>query len=148
MKKFIIGCAMLAISAMGFAATETFQVTMNILAALTITEVQPLVFEDVEFGTGTTLTTAPTDASNSARFTLSGEASTNILVSVADIDMTDGSDTIPVNNWVITDETSSAITALDGTGARTVWVGADATVEATDAVGAYAGTATLTAVYN
>lgn len=148
MKKFIIGCAMLAISAAGFAATEAFQVTMNIFAALSITEVQPLVFANTEFGTATTLTTLPTDAANSARFILAGDPSHNILVSVADINMVNGADTIPVNNWVITDEASAAITALDGAGARTVWVGADATLAGTEAVGAYAGTATLTAVYN
>lgn len=153
MKKVFIGF-MIFLTGKAIAATETFEATLELLAAINITEVQALAFPDTEAGTAGTLVVAPADAT-AAVFSATGSASANIAVSVGDINMTDGTDNIPVATWVfggnLVDggDGNNGTGSFDGTGnIADMRVGATATLGGTEGAGSYAGTATFTVVYN
>ena len=148
MKKLLFLLALTGMFSVNLMAVdEVFNVTMSLIAPIVITETQALSFPDTVVGTTQSVTVAPADAT-SARFSLSGNANDNISLSVADTTITDGTTTIDINTYVITDDVGSAITTLDASGARLVRIGANADVDAADAQASYTGTATLTVVYN
>jgi hypothetical protein len=128
-------------------ADEPFNVSMNLVAPIAITENNALIFPNTIEGTGQTVVVATGDAGNAADFSVTGEASTNVTVSVLDASVTlngPGPSTIIVDTWTFA---PGASTAFDGGGALSIQVGASATVEAADPAGAYTGATTLRVVY-
>ncbi len=149
MKRLLIALLfILSVPTTIFATDENFDITMNLLASIAITETQALSFPDTAVVSVPGTVVVDSMDGTSARFDVTGSASENIAVSVGDVVITDGSTDIEINTWTITDQTGAAITAFDGSGDRTVHVGATANLEVEDAAGAYTGSATLTVVYN
>jgi hypothetical protein len=127
-----------------FATDEAFNVTMDLLTTIVITETQALSFPSQNEQSAATYTVLPADGT-AATFTIAGEPSTAVTISVveASINITDGTDNILIDNWAFDDNNPT----LTAGGAGSVRVGADATTDITDDAASYTGTATLRIVY-
>ena len=156
--------ALVAASAFGFAASlataafaapETFDASANIQAAIALTNVANLDFANIipdATNSGTVLvdsagarTCAPvlacSGSTTAAEFSVSGEdGSTYSITLPAAANITSGSDTMLVNNFVSSVGASSVLTG----GADTFAIGATLNVGAAQAVGSYTGTFSVT----
>lgn len=143
------------------AVDTTFNATMSILTALTVAKNADLAFGNYEAGIATVVTVAPGSAGVANFDITAGAATTAVTISVVEpsINMITGagalpSEQIPVNNWTFG---GVGVTDLGGgTGSLTtdalgqftgIEVGGDATLDGTDVVGAYSGSATFRVVY-
>ena len=134
-----------------YAADESFQVSIRILTALSISENQALSFPTTEATSSTqTVTVAPSD-STAASFDIDGESGGAISASIAETNLalTNGSTTITIDSF-----TFGGSCAADGTGTLTGGtlsgcnVGATATIPANPTNGTYYGNLTLRVLYN
>ena len=133
------------------AADESFNASIQILTALNITEQSALSFPDTESKTTSqTAVVAATDA-GAASFDITGEASSNIVSSIveSDLSMTQGSTTITINTFTFGGSLASDGTATtDGSGSLTgANVGATANIPANAESGTYSGALTFRVVY-
>jgi hypothetical protein len=153
----LIGAAAPALAGSGNPASDTAQASATVVAPLTVTKVDDLVFGKVvqpTSGSGTatiaalsgataslTGLTAPSgQTTNPAKFTITGDATTTWTASVSTLStLSDGaSHTIPI---VLSNST------LTGSPA-TVYVGGQITVASTDTPATYTGSITVSANYN
>ena len=154
--KIPIGIILLVISGLifsmaGYATDESFQVSIRIQAAITISENQALSFPDTEAtASSQTVTVAPSDGT-SASFDIAGDSNLAITVSVseASIGLSNGPTTITIDNF-----TFGGSCNADGTGTLSSGslagckVGASASIPANPTSGSYTGTLTFRVLYN
>lgn len=160
-KKSIGICGATALIALSFgkevaqAASDTATATMNVLTAISISQVSNLVFNDAEQGaTSETIAPGSSEDANNASFAVSGEASTAYTITLpadATIVMQTGgggaNETIAVDSFV-SNPAAGANGLLDGTGNQNLFVGATrAALGASQVAGAYTDTFTVTVVY-
>jgi hypothetical protein len=130
-----------------FAADESFDATITILPAVSITEVKGLTFGDVLSTNASQTVTIDGDNvdTRAAHFTVTGHTvQANFSVLEASIVMTFGGGAdITVNAFTIS-QASAILSGAD----TDVYVGGTATINADQVAGTYTGAATFQAIYN
>ena len=134
-------------------------VTADVQQPITVTKTNDLAFGTVFPGLNKTI--AVTDA-GAAAFTIAGQASANVnLTFTIPATISSGGNTMPIASWsarhntansaaagtTFTPSASATSTALNGSGALYVFVGATAQPAVAQAAGTYTGTLTMTVVY-
>jgi hypothetical protein len=157
MKNLIFAAILLLIvSSLSFAQTAT--VTATVITQLTITKTNDLAIGNV--GKGTTKTVL-SSAPEAASFTITGEASTPTVVTVAfPANLSDGTNTMsftgqtPIYNTSNTQTGASTFAGLTGGTASTftdgslyIWMGGGVTATAGQVAGNYTGTINVSVVY-
>ncbi len=157
MSKLIkLGVLLFTITVLGYAqpASTTANITANVNATLTITRTADLTIGAVNQGQTRTITSLTAGA---ATFTVTGAANASTTVTVTfPSELTFGTNTmpfagqIPRYNSVATQTSSIAFPDLTGgtatsnaSGNLFLWVGGGVTASASQAVGAYTGTLTV-----
>lgn len=149
----LITAALASTSAL--ATDASFNATMQLLSAISVTNTQGLSFADTAAGGNINITTTPTDA-NAATFTATGEANTAVTGSITTANITmqtggGGSADKEINvTWFAFggDMDAAGAATFDGAGAlNNLRVGGTAQVESDDIAGAYSGTGTFRLVY-
>jgi hypothetical protein len=129
------------------AATQAFNIALNLFAAITITKVQNLTFPDQTItGSAFNVVVASTDA-GAATFNATGSNNRNITRSVVEASINMSAPGV-TGNIAVDSFTLSGPTAFNGSGNATgLKVGGTAHVLATSADGDYTGSATFRLVY-
>jgi hypothetical protein len=147
----ILMMAGLIFSITGYATDESFQVSIRILTALSISENQALSFPDTTATASIqTVTVAPTDGT-AASFDIAGDSNLAITASISEtsVGLTNGSTTITIDTF-----TFGGSCNADGTGTLSSGslagckVGASASIPANPTSGSYTGTLTFRVLYN
>lgn len=157
MKNLIYAAVLLlVVSSLSFGQTATVTATVN--AVLSITTTNNLAIGNVVKGTTKTILS---NAANAAAFTVTGEPSTQTILSVTfPANLTSGANNLPftgqtpIYNTVADQATATAYAALTGgtattnaTGDLYVYVGGGVTAAVAQASGNYAGTINVNVVY-
>ena len=135
-----------------YAADESFQASIRILTALSITEQSALSFPDTEASASAqNVVIAPT-GTGAAVFNIAGEASRPVTASIvqSNLQITNGSTTVTIGSFTFGGGLSSSGTGtLNGSGQLTgAGVGATAAIPANPQAGVYSGSLTFRVVYN
>ncbi len=152
--RLALGLSLVGVFTNAHATDEPFNVSMTLLAPLTITELTALSFVDTNAGSATTVVTAPSDAL-AASFSATGtplDSATGSVVE-ASITMTTGgggaTEQIVVDTFTTGGDMDAAgATTFDAAGnIADLRVGGTANIDATDVAGIYSGTATFRLIY-
>ena len=149
----VIAISALLLGTSAYAVDESFNVSITILTAITITESGTgLDFGNLPTSTSAqTVTVSPGD-SGAATFDIAGEPNGTVTVSVAEssVNLAGPGTNIVVDTFTVDGTNcSGGAGTLDGSGNLTTCsVGATANVNANQTTGSYSGTATLQVIYN
>ena len=158
MKKYIFPMiAAISIPGIAGAVTVNGAASVVILSVISASQTQAMNFGTVLPGaaagvvtlssagaaTSPTLTTSGT--ATAGRFTITAQGSTVLNITFGDGTVTNGSDSMAINNF--TSSSTPASNTTDASGNLTLDVGADLNVGANQAAGTYTGTYTVTVSY-
>jgi hypothetical protein len=146
------------LSLTGTAGAQTINVTATVQVPITVTGAQDLNFGNVIQGVPSTIDAT---AAAAGRFDVTGSPSTGVNMSFAlPTNLTSGANNLPIGSWTgnwstVASPTGTGFTPSGGSTAATtsaggnlfVFVGATVSPGAAQALGAYAGTVTLTVIY-
>lgn len=152
----------LAASASSFAQVTdnaTADVTANLRKGLSITKDTDLSFGVVQQNPDNSASATVTPG-NGAQFTVSGNGSTSVNVTVSDATLTLSDPAVTVSSWVmhVTDTTPyvsgsniltgvNGSTTLSGSGQKVLWLGASLTATTSATSGSKTGTITVSVAY-
>ncbi len=152
MKKKLLYTGLILTSAAAVATDEIFDVTMKLLAPITITELTSLVFPNTQAGVASDVVVATADA-GAASFSATGSANVAYTASVVETSIVmqkDGNSGGDAAKEIVVDTFSvdQGAGTFDGSGNATgLKAGATAHVLVNDIAGDYSSTATFRVVY-
>ena len=164
MKLFLVVAALFTIvaSSTSFAqvtANANANVTANLRKGLTIVKDTDMDFGIIQQNADNSASSTLTPQ-NGAKFTVSGNISTSLLVTLSNATLTLSDPEVSVSSWVmhVTDNGTytsgsniltgaSGNTTLSGTGAKTLWLGGTLTATTSATSGVKTGTITVTVAY-
>lgn len=132
-----------------FGASDPFNITLTLRQAISLAQVRNVLFGTLDVTAGTytvTATTGPHTAgigAQSGEYTIQGENGSSVNITVpATVTLDDGGGNLIIANLFL-----SQGTATFGVTPITLYIGSDITLTGAELSGGYAGTSTLTVLY-